>query len=259
MPRLRAAACCTGGGDARPPAALPRARRSPRSTDAGARRPWRARRGVPRRAARRRAAARGLRLRRQGAAQLALRPARPRGRALQGDAGARARGGPRADEGEPQRGRLRARPSTSSVSKTVLRQLETFGGLLRDPENYAVTVFGTPGAAAPWGWRARGPSSVAQLHARARQAGRGDAGLLRRQSRPRCRRGPHKGLRTLAARAGSGPRAGPEHGRGPARGACHRGAVARRHRHRARAARRASPRRRACPLADMTRRPARAR
>ena len=29
----------------------------------------------------------------------------------------------------------------------VLRQLETFGALLRDPENYAVTVFGAPGAA----------------------------------------------------------------------------------------------------------------
>ena len=38
----------------------------------------------------------------------------------------------------------------------MLRQLETFGGLLRDPENYAVTVFGTPGPGAPWGWRLEG-------------------------------------------------------------------------------------------------------
>ncbi|MET0850632.1 MAG: DUF3500 domain-containing protein [Candidatus Rokuibacteriota bacterium] len=38
----------------------------------------------------------------------------------------------------------------------VLRQLETFGGLTRDPDNYAVTVFGAPGAAAPWGWRLEG-------------------------------------------------------------------------------------------------------
>ena len=38
----------------------------------------------------------------------------------------------------------------------VLRQLETFGGLMRDPENYAVTVFGTPGPSAPWGWRLEG-------------------------------------------------------------------------------------------------------
>ena len=38
----------------------------------------------------------------------------------------------------------------------VLRQLETFGGLLRDPENYSVSVFGAPGTATPWGWRLEG-------------------------------------------------------------------------------------------------------
>jgi Protein of unknown function (DUF3500) len=38
----------------------------------------------------------------------------------------------------------------------VLRQLETFGGLMRDPDNYAVTVFGSPGSGAPWGWRLEG-------------------------------------------------------------------------------------------------------
>jgi uncharacterized protein DUF3500 len=38
----------------------------------------------------------------------------------------------------------------------VLRQLETFGGLLRDPEKYYVSVFGVPDAAAPWGWRLEG-------------------------------------------------------------------------------------------------------
>src|SRR4029077_8612911 len=38
----------------------------------------------------------------------------------------------------------------------VLRQIETFGGLTRDPENYAVTVFGSPGAPAPWGFRVEG-------------------------------------------------------------------------------------------------------
>jgi hypothetical protein len=37
----------------------------------------------------------------------------------------------------------------------VLRRLETFG-LSRDPENYAFTVFGTPGPSAPWGWRVEG-------------------------------------------------------------------------------------------------------
>jgi hypothetical protein len=38
----------------------------------------------------------------------------------------------------------------------VLRQLETFGAFMRDPENYLVSVFGPPGPAAPWGWRLEG-------------------------------------------------------------------------------------------------------
>jgi hypothetical protein len=38
----------------------------------------------------------------------------------------------------------------------VLRQLETFGGLLRDADNYAVTVFGMPGPDSAWGWRFEG-------------------------------------------------------------------------------------------------------
>jgi hypothetical protein len=38
----------------------------------------------------------------------------------------------------------------------VLRQLETFGALMRDPDNYLVSVFGTPGVDAAWGWRLEG-------------------------------------------------------------------------------------------------------
>src|SRR5215470_6666602 len=37
----------------------------------------------------------------------------------------------------------------------VLRKLETFG-LMRDPENYAFSVFGNPGSSAAWGWRVEG-------------------------------------------------------------------------------------------------------
>jgi hypothetical protein len=37
----------------------------------------------------------------------------------------------------------------------VLRQIEMLG-LSRDPENYAFTVFGTPGPGTPWGWRVEG-------------------------------------------------------------------------------------------------------
>jgi hypothetical protein len=37
----------------------------------------------------------------------------------------------------------------------VLRELETFG-LMRDPERYHLTVYGTPQRTAPWGWRFEG-------------------------------------------------------------------------------------------------------
>src|SRR5262245_345061 len=40
--------------------------------------------------------------------------------------------------------------------ESVLRQLETFGGLTRDPDNYSVSVFGTPAPDARWGWRIEG-------------------------------------------------------------------------------------------------------
>jgi len=39
--------------------------------------------------------------------------------------------------------------------EAVLRELETFG-LMRDPEKYHLTVYGTPSATAAWGWRFEG-------------------------------------------------------------------------------------------------------
>ena len=82
--------------------------------------------------------------------------------------------------------------------ETVLRQLETFGGLLRDPENYSITVFGAPDSGgAPWGWRLEGhhlslnftlvpgkPVAVTPAFFGANPA--------------EVRSGPLKGLRTLA-------------------------------------------------------------
>ena len=78
----------------------------------------------------------------------------------------------------------------------VLRQVESFGFLSRDPENYAVSVFGTPGPDAPWGWRLEGhhlslnfalapgrPAAVTPAFMGANPAAVGA--------------GPHKGLRTL--------------------------------------------------------------
>jgi hypothetical protein len=79
----------------------------------------------------------------------------------------------------------------------VLRQIETFGGLWRDPDNYFVTIFGTPGPSAPWGWRLEGhhlslnftvvpgkPIAVTPAFFGANPA--------------EVRSGPLKGLRTLA-------------------------------------------------------------
>src|SRR5437879_13096867 len=34
--------------------------------------------------------------------------------------------------------------------------MQTFGGLTRDLDNYSVSVFGTPGPDARWGWRLEG-------------------------------------------------------------------------------------------------------
>ena len=82
--------------------------------------------------------------------------------------------------------------------ETVLRQLETFGGLMRDSENYSVTVFGDPDSAGtPWGWRLEGhhlslnftlvpgkPVAVTPAFFGANPA--------------EVRSGPLKGLRTLA-------------------------------------------------------------
>jgi hypothetical protein len=49
-----------------------------------------------------------------------------------------------------------AKASNVIQLEDVLRQLETMGSLLRDPERYYVSVFGTPRAESPWGWRIEG-------------------------------------------------------------------------------------------------------
>jgi hypothetical protein len=58
---------------------------------------------------------------------------------------------------------LRSALSASGLDKVravmaleiALRELETFG-LSRDPENYAIAIFGEPSNARPWGWRIEG-------------------------------------------------------------------------------------------------------
>lgn len=38
----------------------------------------------------------------------------------------------------------------------VLREMETFGALMRDPERYHLTIYGAPSKTAAWGWRFEG-------------------------------------------------------------------------------------------------------
>jgi hypothetical protein len=79
----------------------------------------------------------------------------------------------------------------------VLRRLETFG-LLRDPDNYAFTVFGTPGPSAPWGWRAEGHHlSLNFTLVPGRPVAMTPAFMGANPAEVPS--GPHKGLRTLAA------------------------------------------------------------
>lgn len=80
----------------------------------------------------------------------------------------------------------------------VLRRLETFGALLRDPENYSVTVFGVPGVAAPWGWRLEGHHlSLNFTLVPGKPIAMTPAFLGANPAEVPA--GPHKGLRTLAA------------------------------------------------------------
>jgi Protein of unknown function (DUF3500) len=59
---------------------------------------------------------------------------------------------------------LRASLSARGYEKTtgvielegILRELETFGGLTRDPGLYYLAIFGEPSDAEPWGWRFEG-------------------------------------------------------------------------------------------------------
>jgi len=79
----------------------------------------------------------------------------------------------------------------------VLRELETLGGLLRDPDNYAVTVFGTPRADDGWGCRIEGHHlSLNVTFAPGKPAAVTPAFFGANPAEVRS--GPLKGLRTLA-------------------------------------------------------------
>ena len=73
----------------------------------------------------------------------------------------------------------------------VLRELETFG-LMRDPERYHLTIYGTPSPYGRVGLAVRRSPPVAQLHAGRRQGRGRRAELPGRESRATCRAGPRR-------------------------------------------------------------------
>jgi hypothetical protein len=80
----------------------------------------------------------------------------------------------------------------------VLRELERFGPLFRDPEKYSIVFFGQPSAVAPWGWRFEGH------HLSLSFTLRGEGVIASTPSffganPAEVRQGPKKGLRVLAA------------------------------------------------------------
>ena len=76
---------------------------------------------------------------------------------------------------------------------------------MRDPENYAVSVFGTPGAGGAVGLAARGAPPLAELHAGARQAARRHARPSSAPTRPRSARARSRGCaRSRASRTWAG-------------------------------------------------------
>jgi len=80
----------------------------------------------------------------------------------------------------------------------VLREIETFGSLMRDPEKYFIVFFGSPDAKTPWGWRFEGH------HLSLNFTLRGDNAVATTPSffganPAEVRKGPKQGLRVLAA------------------------------------------------------------
>lgn len=79
----------------------------------------------------------------------------------------------------------------------VLREIESFGALMRDPEKYHLTVYGAPDANARWGWRFEGHHlSLHFTHAGDRVVS-GTPSFFGANP-ARVESGPKKGLRALA-------------------------------------------------------------
>jgi len=80
----------------------------------------------------------------------------------------------------------------------VLRELETFGSLMRDPEKYFIVFFGAPDPKAPWGWRFEGHHLSLNFTLLGDKAVATTPSFLGANP-AEVRKGPKKGLRILAA------------------------------------------------------------
>jgi hypothetical protein len=84
----------------------------------------------------------------------------------------------------------------------VLKEIETFG-LMRDPERYHVTVYGTPDATARWGWRFEGHHLSLNFTLAGDRAA-ADTPSFFGANPATVGRGPRKGLRVLGAEHDAG-------------------------------------------------------
>jgi hypothetical protein len=80
----------------------------------------------------------------------------------------------------------------------VLREMETFGALMRDPERYHLTIYGTPSTTAAWGWRFEG-HHLSLNFALAGDHMAVDTPSFFGANPANVPRGPRAGLRVLAA------------------------------------------------------------
>lgn len=85
----------------------------------------------------------------------------------------------------------------------VLRELETFGSLMRDPEKYSIVFFGAPDAKAPWGWRFEGHHLSLNFTLRGDAAVSGTPSFFGANP-AQVQKGPKQGLRVLGAEEDEG-------------------------------------------------------
>jgi hypothetical protein len=81
--------------------------------------------------------------------------------------------------------------------EAVLREIEKGSGPLRDPENYAISIFGDPGNKGQWGWRVEGHHLSLNFTLKDGQVVSATPAFFGANP-AEVRQGPRQGLRTLA-------------------------------------------------------------